>query len=111
MARRYGTTIVAGAFTPTELQTAWEAGADYLKVHPAGLGGPTYFRDVLAPLPHLKLVPSGGVNLESAPEFLRAGAVAVAVGSSLVGRGQLDDSGLQAVTERARAYIAALGGA
>lgn len=108
LARRYGVTIVAGGLTPTELQIAWEAGADFVKVHPAGLGGPNYFRDVLAPLPHLKLVPSGGVNLETAPEFLRAGAVAVAVGGSLVGRGRLDDAGLHAVCDRARAYVAAL---
>jgi 2-dehydro-3-deoxyphosphogluconate aldolase/(4S)-4-hydroxy-2-oxoglutarate aldolase len=108
LARRYGVTIVAGALTPTEMQTAWESGADYVKVHPASLGGPAYFRDVLAPLPHLKLVPSGGVNLETAPEFLRAGAVAVSVGGGLVGRGQLDDQALRGVTERARAYVNAL---
>ena len=103
-ARRYGITTVIGAFTATEMLTAGEAGADYIKVHPASLGGPQYFRDILAPLPHLKLVPSGGVSLETAPQFMQAGAVAVAVGSSLVGRGELDAAGLQALTERARAF-------
>lgn len=104
MARRYGVTTVIGAFTATEMLTASEAGADYIKVHPASLGGPQYFKDILAPLPHLKLVPSGGVSIQMAPEFLKAGAVAVAAGGSLVGRGSLDAAGLVSVTERARAF-------
>lgn len=104
MARRYGVTAVIGAFTATEMLTASEAGADYIKVHPASLGGPQYFKDILAPLPQLKLIPSGGVSLETAPEFLKAGAVAVAAGGSLVGRGKLDASGLASVTERAQAF-------
>lgn len=104
MARRYGVTTVIGAFTATEMLTASEAGADYIKVHPASLGGPQYFRDILAPLPHLKLVPSGGVDVETASEFMKAGAVAVAAGGSLVGRGALDAAGLVSVTERARAF-------
>lgn len=108
MARRYGVTTVVGAFTATEMLAASEAGADYIKVHPASLGGPQYFRDILAPLPHLKLVPSGGVSLETAPEFMKAGAVAVAAGGSLVGRGTLDASGLASLTERARAFKTAV---
>lgn len=107
-ARRYGVTTIIGAFTATEMLTASEAGADYIKVHPASLGGPQYFRDILAPLPHLKLVPSGGVNLETAGEFIRAGAVAVAAGGSLVGRGSLSDDDLASVTERARAFRSAV---
>lgn len=108
MARRYGVTTVIGAFTATEMLTASEAGADYIKVHPASLGGPQYFRDILAPLPHLKLIPSGGVTLETAGEFMRAGAVAVAAGGGLVGRGSVSDTELTAVTERARAFRAAV---
>ena len=108
MARRYGVTTVIGAFTATEMLTASEAGADYIKVHPASLGGPQYFRDILAPLPHLKLVPSGGVTLETAPEFMKAGAVAVAAGGSLVGRGSVSADALGAVTERAKALRAAV---
>jgi 2-dehydro-3-deoxyphosphogluconate aldolase/(4S)-4-hydroxy-2-oxoglutarate aldolase len=104
MARRYGVTTVIGAFTATEMLTASEAGADYIKVHPASLGGPQYFKDILAPLPHLKLVPSGGVSVQTAPEFMKAGAVAVAAGGSLVGRGSLDAESLASVTERARAF-------
>lgn len=108
VARRYGITTVIGAFTSTEMLTASEAGADYIKVHPASLGGPQYFRDVLAPLPHLKLIPSGGVNLETAGEFMKAGAVAVAAGGSLVGRGSLGDDDLAAVTQRAKQFRAAV---
>lgn len=107
-ARRYGVTTVVGAFTATEMLTASEAGADYIKVHPASLGGPQYFRDILAPLPHLKLVPSGGVTLETAGEFIRAGAVAVAAGGNLVGRGTLTGAELADVTERARAFRSAV---
>ena len=84
MCNRYGLPTVIGAFTATEMLTAWEAGASYIKVHPASLGGPRYFKDILGPLPQLKLVPSGGVTLENATEFIRAGAVAVALGGNLV---------------------------
>jgi len=84
MCRRYSITTVIGAFTPTEILTAWETGADYVKMHPASLGGPKYFKDVLAPFPHIKLIPSGGVTLENAPDFIKAGAVAVGLGSALV---------------------------
>jgi 2-dehydro-3-deoxyphosphogluconate aldolase / (4S)-4-hydroxy-2-oxoglutarate aldolase len=108
VARRYGITTVIGAFTATEMLNASEAGADYIKVHPASLGGPQYFRDILAPLPHLKLVPSGGVTLDTAPEFMRAGAVAVAAGGNLVGRGSMGEDDLLAVTERARAFRASV---
>jgi 2-dehydro-3-deoxyphosphogluconate aldolase/(4S)-4-hydroxy-2-oxoglutarate aldolase len=84
MCRRYAVPVVVGALTPTEILTAWERGADYIKVHPASLGGPAYFNDVLAPMPYVKLIPSGGVTLESAPGFLAAGAVALAVGGHLI---------------------------
>lgn len=110
VARRYGITTIVGAFTATEMLTASEAGADYIKVHPASLGGPQYFRDILAPLPHLNLVPSGGVTLETAPEFIKAGAVAVAAGSNLVGRGAPSDEGLAEITRRAESFRKAVAG-
>jgi len=75
---------IPGCFTPTELVAARQAGATLLKLFPAGRLGPDYIRDLLAPMPHLALLPTGGVTLATAPEFLRAGAVAVAVGSDLV---------------------------
>ena len=84
MCQRYGVATIIGAFTPTEILTAWAGGATYVKVFPANVGGPRYLRDVMAPLPQVKLVPTGGVDLENAGEFIRAGAVAVALGSNLV---------------------------
>ena len=79
---RYAVATTIGALTPTEIVTAWEAGATYVKVFPATLGGPRYLRDLLGPLPQLKLIPTGGVDQENAGEFIRAGAVAVALGSN-----------------------------
>jgi 2-dehydro-3-deoxyphosphogluconate aldolase / (4S)-4-hydroxy-2-oxoglutarate aldolase len=81
---RYGVETTIGALTPTEILTAWQAGATFVKVFPANLGGPRYLRDVLGPLPQLKLIPTGGVDVDNAGEFIRAGAVAVALGSNLV---------------------------
>lgn len=79
-----GLPIICGAFTPTELQAAADAGADYVKLFPASLGGPSYVRDVLAPMPDLRIVPTGGVNASNIPAYRAAGARGVAVGSALV---------------------------
>jgi 2-dehydro-3-deoxyphosphogluconate aldolase/(4S)-4-hydroxy-2-oxoglutarate aldolase len=85
MCKRYGKPIVVGALTPTEMLTAWEAGADLIKVFPVNMiGGPDYIKSVLAPLPQIRLVPTGGVNAENAASYLKAGAVCVAMGGSLV---------------------------
>jgi 2-dehydro-3-deoxyphosphogluconate aldolase/(4S)-4-hydroxy-2-oxoglutarate aldolase len=102
LCNRYGIATVVGAFTSTEMLTAWEAGADYIKVHPASLGGPKYFRDVLAPLPFLRLIPSGGVTPENAAEFINAGAVAVAMGGNLVDSKTVADKDWTNITERAK---------
>lgn len=108
LCNRYGVPTVVGGLTPTELLTAWEAGADYVKVFPANLGGPGYLKDVLGPLPQLKLVPTGGVALENVGNFIRAGAAAVALGSNLVD-GRTTAAGEWAtITERARALTAAV---
>lgn len=80
------TVVIPGAFTPTEIETAWRAGADIVKVFPANIGGPTYFKDLAGPLPQIKLIPSGGVDFQTAPAFLAAGAFAVAVGGAVIGR-------------------------
>jgi 2-dehydro-3-deoxyphosphogluconate aldolase/(4S)-4-hydroxy-2-oxoglutarate aldolase len=103
--RRYSVTGVIGAFTPTEILTAWEHGADYVKVNPASVAGPQFFKDVLAPLPQVKLIPSGGVTLETGPEFIRAGAVALAVGGHLVDRLAVQRRDWAAITARARAFV------
>ncbi len=81
---RYGVPTVIGAFTPTEILTAWEAGATFVKVFPASAGGPRYLKDVRGPLPQVKLIPTGGVSAENAADFIRAGASAIAVGGNLV---------------------------
>lgn len=83
---RYGVAAIPGVLTPTEIVAAMEAGADLIKVFPASLGGPEYVKAVLAPLPQAPLVPTGGVEVDNAGEYIRAGAVAVAVGGSLVNK-------------------------
>ena len=100
--------VMPGAFTPTEVQTAWLAGAAVVKVFPATKLGPSYFQDILAPLPHLKLMPTGGVGLENVGDFVRAGAVAMGVGSALVRKDWVADGDWQALTEQARRFVAAV---
>ncbi|MCJ7441630.1 MAG: bifunctional 4-hydroxy-2-oxoglutarate aldolase/2-dehydro-3-deoxy-phosphogluconate aldolase [Thermoanaerobaculaceae bacterium] len=84
MCHRYDKVVIPGAYTPTEILTAWEHGADFVKLFPAEVGGPAYLKAVRAPLPQVKLIPVGGVSLETAKAFLRAGAAALGVGSNLV---------------------------
>lgn len=84
MCKRYSKPIMPGAFTPTEVVTAWQAGADIVKIFPSEITGPKYLKALHGPLPHIRLMPTGGVNLETATDFLKAGACALGVGSSLV---------------------------
>ncbi len=86
MAHRYGKPVIPGGLTPTEILGAWQAGADVVKVFPANHFGPTYFKDLLAPMPQLRLTPTGGVSLETASDWLDAGAACLGVGSALVKR-------------------------
>ncbi len=104
MCRRYSVPSVIGAFTPTEILTAWESGADFIKVNPASVAGPGYFKDVLGPLPQTKLIPSGGVTLETGPLFLKAGAVALAVGGNLIHRPSVQSGDWDAILDRARQW-------
>jgi 2-dehydro-3-deoxyphosphogluconate aldolase/(4S)-4-hydroxy-2-oxoglutarate aldolase len=105
--KRYGKPILAGAMTPTEMLTAWEAGADLVKVFPAGnLGGPDYIKAVLAPLPQLRLVPTGGVSAENAASYLEAGAAAIAVGGNLVSKKAVASGDWPAITMEARRLVA-----
>jgi 2-dehydro-3-deoxyphosphogluconate aldolase/(4S)-4-hydroxy-2-oxoglutarate aldolase len=108
MCHRYGVPTVIGALTPTEILTAWEGGATYVKVFPASLGGPRYLQDVHGPLPQVKLIPTGGVGLENAAEFIRAGAVAVALGSNLVDARSVANDAWETITNRARAIAEAV---
>ena len=105
---RYGVATVIGALTPTEILTAWQAGATYVKVFPASLGGPRYLRDVRGPLPQVKLIPTGGVDAANAGEFIRVGAVAVALGSNLVDARSVANDDWPTITERAQAIVAAV---
>jgi len=108
MCQRYAVATIIGALTPTEILTAWEGGATYVKVFPASVGGPRYLRDVLAPLPQVKLVPTGGVDVENAGEFIRAGAVAVALGSNLVSPRAVASGDWESITNSARAISEAI---
>ena len=108
MCRRYGVLSLVGALTPTEMLTAAEAGADYIKVFPATLGGPKYLKDVLGPLPQLRLIPTGGVSVDNAAEFIAAGAVAVALGSNLVDEATVAAKGWNEITRRATAIAVAV---
>ncbi len=94
-----------GAYTPTEAQTAHEAGADFIKIFPADGLGPAYIKSILAPLPHLRIVPTGGVDLNTAADFLKAGCVALGVGSSLISRQILQTNDWPALTCLARQFV------
>lgn len=103
---RYGKIVIPGAFTPTEILMAWEAGADYVKVFPSSGVGASYIKDVKAPLPQIPLVPTGGINVENAAEFIRAGASALGVGSSLVNNQLIEAGEFEFLTERAKKLCA-----
>ena len=106
MAKRYSKVICPGALTPTEVLTAWEAGADVVKVFPANaMGGPKYIKALKGPLPHIQMVPTGGVNLETAGEFLKAGACAVAVGGELVDAKMIREDRYEDMEALARQYL------
>ena len=105
---RYSIPVFPGCYTATEALTAWEAGADMIKLFPAGFGGPGLVKALLAPLPQLEIVPVGGVSIDNAADFMRAGATALGVGSSLVNQQLLDTGDMAEVTRRAKAFVAAV---
>ena len=102
LCRRYSIPTVIGAFTPTEILTAWEAGATIVKVFPASVGGPGYLKDVRGPLPQVKLIPTGGVSKETAAAFIKAGAVAIAAGGNLVDAKSVAAGDWETITSRAK---------
>src|ERR1700688_4714877 len=109
MAKRYSKVICPGALTPTEVLTAWEAGADLVKIFPCGnLGGPKYIKALKGPFPQIEMIPTGGVNLETAGDFLKAGACAVAVGGELVDAQSIAEGRFDVIEERARQYLAVI---
>jgi 2-dehydro-3-deoxyphosphogluconate aldolase/(4S)-4-hydroxy-2-oxoglutarate aldolase len=106
LAHRYSAVVVPGAMTPTEILTAWNAGADMVKVFPAAqLGGPGYIKALRGPLPQILLAPTGGVNLENAGAFIRAGAAALGVGGELVDKKAVKEKRFSVITDNARAYL------
>ena len=102
LCRRYSITVIPGAYTPTEILSAWEAGADIVKLFPADSGGPTYLKAIKAPLPHVRIAPTGGVDETTTAAFLRAGASALGVGSALVSQKLVDADDYTSITERAQ---------
>src|SRR2546421_1646426 len=109
MAKRYSKVICPGALTPTEVLAAWEAGADAVKIFPCGnVGGPKYIKALRGPFPQIEMIPTGGVNLENAGDFLKAGACAVAVGGELVDGKSVAEGRFDVIEDRARQYLAAI---
>lgn len=111
LCRRYSVPIFPGALTPTEIITAWEAGADAVKVFPAEFFGPSYLKAVKAPLPQIDMIPTGGVTPDSIGDFLKAGAIAAAAGSALVDAKSLKEKNWAAITAKAKAFVAAVAAA
>ncbi len=107
LCQRYSVPIIPGALTPTEIVTAWEAGADVVKVFPcSAVGGAKYLSALRGPFPQIELIPTGGVSLSTAAEFLSAGAFALGVGSDLVDITALKNGKPEVITENARKYLA-----
>jgi 2-dehydro-3-deoxyphosphogluconate aldolase/(4S)-4-hydroxy-2-oxoglutarate aldolase len=106
LCKRYATPIMPGALTPTEVVTAWQAGADFVKIFPAGsVGGPSYIKNLKGPLPQIKIIPTGGVSLTTAADFIKAGAAALGVGTDLVDVKAIRAGNAHIVSERAREFV------
>ena len=100
-----GAVAIPGCFTPTEILTAWEAGADIVKVFPATSLGPKYFKDIAGPFPDIRLMPTGGVTVENVGEWVKAGAVAVGIGSDLLDKKAIDEGRYEVLTEKAARMV------
>jgi 2-dehydro-3-deoxyphosphogluconate aldolase/(4S)-4-hydroxy-2-oxoglutarate aldolase len=105
---RHGRVMIPGAFTPTEIVRAWTLGGDVIKVFPSTALGPSYFKDILAPLPQLKLTPTGGVDIKNVGDWIKAGAVCVGVGSALVTKDALAKNDWASITTSAKAFTEAV---
>jgi 2-dehydro-3-deoxyphosphogluconate aldolase/(4S)-4-hydroxy-2-oxoglutarate aldolase len=106
LCRRYGKLVMPGAFTPTEILTAWEAGADIVKVFPADVVGPAFFKALRGPLPQIRLMPTGGVDLTTAADFLKAGACCLGIGGQLVEPKAVAERNFDRIRNLARQYVA-----
>lgn len=102
--------VAPGALTPTEILSAWNLGADVVKIFPAASVGPKYFKDILGPLPHLRLMPTGGVNLDNAHEFIRMGACCVGIGTALLDEEAIRNNDWDVLIQKARSLVRSLQG-
>jgi len=105
LCRRYDKLVMPGALTPTEVVTAWEAGADIVKIFPSEITGPKYLKALHGPLPQVRLMPTGGVDLNTAAEFLRCGACALGVGGSLVEKKAVETGDMARIESQARQFV------
>jgi 2-dehydro-3-deoxyphosphogluconate aldolase/(4S)-4-hydroxy-2-oxoglutarate aldolase len=109
--KRYDVVVMPGAMTPTEVLNAWEAGADVVKIFPAGVGGPQFFKDLKGPFPYIEIMPTGAVNRQTAPKFIKAGACALGVGGELAGKELIAARDFATITQNARDFVALVKGA
>jgi 2-dehydro-3-deoxyphosphogluconate aldolase/(4S)-4-hydroxy-2-oxoglutarate aldolase len=105
LCNRYGKLVAPGAFTPTEIISAWEMGADIVKIFPATSVGPKYFKDIKGPLPKVRLMPTGGVNLDNAREFIKNGACCVGIGTALLDKKAIAENNWDVLTQKAESLI------
>jgi 2-dehydro-3-deoxyphosphogluconate aldolase/(4S)-4-hydroxy-2-oxoglutarate aldolase len=105
LCHRYGKLVAPGAFTPTEIISAWEMGADIVKIFPATSVGPKYFRDIKGPLPQVRLMPTGGVNLDNARDFIKNGACCVGIGTALLDKKAIAENNWDVLTQKAESLI------
>jgi 2-dehydro-3-deoxyphosphogluconate aldolase/(4S)-4-hydroxy-2-oxoglutarate aldolase len=104
-ARRYSVAVIPGAWTPTEIVAAWDSGADIIKIFPASIGGPELIKALRGPLPQIKMIPTGGVDLDTAAAFIKAGSCAVAVGGNLVDKDTIQRGEFDKITALAKQYV------
>ena len=105
LCNRYSIPVAPGALTPTEIVRAHQAGADFIKVFPTSTLGPTYLKDLRGPLPHIKLIPTGGVTLDTAADFIQAGATALGIGSSLISKQALANRDFETIRKNAAEFL------
>lgn len=108
MCHRYDVAVMPGCFTPTEILTAWQAGADVIKVFPATALGPGFFKDIKGPLPQVRVMPTGGVSLANAGDWIKAGALAIGVGTSMLDTRAIAEGRFDAIAENARRFVEAV---